>query len=269
MREERRLGKGTDLGIGRAGKELNPGRGESSSTEIRFRSILWGLLLLIGLSGPSCHLNCTESRTEALKGTSDLDIRKDILTRSYKVYCSGSTGSGSLVYENVMVTAWHVIEDSVRYGASIGCSREDREREEVLFGYGDIIWGWEVLHQDQENDIAILRRPETGENGRRLWKGNLKGIELGVRVYCSGFPWGLGPVFTSGYISKMVGNREYLIVSVNALPGSSGSGIYDSDGKFVGVLVRGIVNMGTWSQFIFHVIPLFRVESALEDLNLN
>lgn len=55
---------------------------------------------------------------------------------------------------------------------------------------------------------------------------------------------GIGPVFTEGYLSKVMPDQEYLIVSVNALPGSSGSGIYQMDGEFVGVLVRGIVNMG-------------------------
>ena len=224
------------------------------------KASLWGLLLLAGLSIPSCHLNYPEQelRTQRTIVDRGVDLRSDIISRTAKVHCGFGTGSGSLIYENIFVTAYHVIADSVTLGTEIG----------LEFGSEEISWAWEIRVADRENDLAILSRPGTRSRGARLWMGVSDDYQAGDRVYCSGYPWGIGPVFTAGYLSKVMPDREYLIVSVNALPGSSGSGIYQMDGEFVGVLVRGIVNMGVWSQFIFHVIPLTRIEDKLRVLGI-
>lgn len=231
----------------------------NSSTIEPPRAILWGFLLMVGLSIPSCHHNGTERKSEAqvVESKSGLDIRREILSRTYKVYCAGATGSGSLIYENLFITANHVIEDNLIYGREIGLKFEDDY----------IHWGWEVRYQDWDNDIAILGRPGTEKNGERLWKGRSRDYLPGDRVYCSGYPWGIGPVFTDGYISKV--EERSIIVSVNALPGSSGSGIYRENGEFIGLLVRGHVSMGVWSQFIFQVIPLSMVKDGLKELGID
>ncbi len=224
------------------------------------KASLWGFLLLTALSIPSCNQACTEREPGAQRGIlhNDLDLRSDIISRTAKVHCGFGTGSGSLIYENIFVTAYHVVENSVTLGTEIG----------LEFGSEEISWGWELRVADKENDLAILSRPGTRSRGARLWSGVSDDYRPGDRVYCSGYPWGIGPVFTEGYLSKVMPDQEYLIVSVNALPGSSGSGIYQMDGEFVGVLVRGIVNMGVWSQFIFHVVPLTRVEDKLRVLGI-
>jgi len=252
--------KELEKGPGRPWKGSGAGESGMCRTGKALRAFLWGLLFISGITIPSCNQHCLESGPGALSHTRDRDqeFRGEMITRTGKVYCASSTGSGSLVYENLVITAYHVIDSHPVTGDEIG----------LKFGSDSISWGWVVIFSDSFNDLAILRRPGSTGNGLRLWKGISRDYQPGDQVYSSGYPWGIGPVFTSGYISRIYPDQGYLIVSNNALPGSSGSGIYGMDGKFVGVLVRGIVRMGVWRQFIFHVIPLSRVEGILEDLDI-
>jgi hypothetical protein len=41
------------------------------------------------------------------------------------------------------------------------------------------------------------------------------------------------------------------------------------NGEFIGLLVRGHVSMGVWSQFIFQVIPLSMVKDGLKELGID
>lgn len=217
--------------------------------------------LLIGalLATIGCG-SCKESRSEAtlIEPRSGEVNRRLLIENSCKVLCNGGSGSGTLIYENVIITAYHVVADN-----STG------HQIDVLDDEGDLSLGWLILYGDPVDDIAILQRPGTSSRGERRWRGWSNSTPEGSVIFVAGYPWGVGPILTDGYISRISSGSTYFWISANALPGSSGSGVYNSDGEYLGVLVRGIVRFGEWSQFTFHAVPIGRISDRLNALNLD
>lgn len=167
------------------------------------------------------------------------------LDNSCKVLCGNSTGSGSFIYNNIVITAYHVVE-----------SKDISNNIDIIDNINIMSFDWKIIYKDIVNDIAILQRDGTTGKGNRKWKGWTKELTLADKIFVAGYPWGEGPILTSGYLSCITRDGGYFWISANALPGSSGSGVYDSSGRFIGVLVRGLVRWGDWSQFTFHAVPI-------------
>jgi len=209
-----------------------------------------GLFLILGSIGCS---TCHREKEEVPR--SSLEIRQYAISNSCRITCGQSSGSGILATENIALTANHVISDYL-YGSIVG----------VEIPGDQISTNWEVVYSSSVYDLAIIRRPSSKGPGRRRWVGWSPSLTIGQRVYASGYPWGIGPILTSGYLSRISG--DYFWISANALPGSSGSAIYGSDGKVIGILVRGFVRGGDWSQFTFHAIPVSLLAGELSKLGV-
>lgn len=180
------------------------------------KSILWTAILLLtplGCVNPDLPDHLPEYRLS-------LNDRQRLLDDCVHICTESGQGSGLRLYDRLVLTANHVIEGDL-----------DIKINDIPY---------QVYRQDKEADLALL--VESGysmEWGDRRWRGVPSSIEMGEEVWVAGFPLGQGPYLTSGYISEHENDAVCgILVSTNAIFGSSGSGVVDADGKLVGVIQR-------------------------------
>ena len=70
---------------------------------------------------------------------------------------------------------------------------------------------------------------------------SFQSIVIGERIYALGSPEGLFNTFTEGLLSgKRTQNNQALIqFSAPVTGGASGGGIFDTDGKLIGIIMKG------------------------------
>ena len=154
-----------------------------------------------------------------------------------KVAAPDGSGYGSGTYstisgKHVVLTAAHVIRDNPFMV--------------VLGRFGEVVFG-EVAYVDPANDFAVLVIPELQSRTAVPFRPSRKSLEslIGVRVHYTGFPNSHDLFSVRGYVSGIEeGNRNALLINGYAWMGASGSGIFDSNGNFIGTLVA--VDIGTW-----------------------
>tara|TARA_Y100000114_G_scaffold96246_1_gene89560 strand:- start:2167 stop:2865 length:699 start_codon:yes stop_codon:yes gene_type:complete len=135
-----------------------------------------------------------------------------------------SMGHGSGNYfkigkEKFIVTAAHLLsDDTVLYG----------DDEEVYIKL-------EPAFVDLDNDIAILKPLQDLKNTRAVdYRINTKQDLIGVSVVHAGYPSDLQRSVFNGMVS--VCSKDALMMQSFALPGSSGSVVFDNSGKIVGLV---------------------------------
>ncbi len=147
------------------------------------------------------------------------------------------TGHGSGNYfkigkERFIVTAAHVISESAVFFIN-------DKREAVML---------EPIYVDRFYDIALLSPSrELFEVEATEYKINKKIDILGVLVNYTGYPSDLPKVMLSGTIAHA--GVAYAIMHSYAVPGSSGSVVFDNSGRAVGVLNAVKVGMYGLSPF--------------------
>ena len=93
----------------------------------------------------------------------------------------------------------------------------------------------ELMHADSENDIAIFIPRQKLKNVKAVnYTTNKKENLQGVTVVYAGYPADLEMSIFNGMVSKC--DASSFIMQSFALPGSSGSVVFDNSGKVVGVL---------------------------------
>lgn len=94
---------------------------------------------------------------------------------------------------------------------------------------------------DREDDLAVLRIvPEKGKNQRftAAKLGDSSELKVGQRVLALGIPFGVAPWLTDGVISTsfiLYNGNLFLGTSAHLNPGNSGGGLFDIEGKLIGV----------------------------------
>ena len=100
----------------------------------------------------------------------------------------------------------------------------------------------ETLWVDKERDIAIIRPMGELQNTRPIkFKINSDDNKVGTIIRYAGYPSHLGKMVLQGMVSKQT--QQKLLLQCWALPGSSGSIIFDEKGRAVGVLSAVAVEM--------------------------
>ena len=143
-----------------------------------------------------------------------------------------SQGSGFVFLKNgILVTCNHVIKDA---------------HDDILIRFPDMKEGKfikaEVVIQDKEHDLALLKFKEDKDNSDRspLIKGEEKDIKEGIPVLFSGYPLNISSLTThQGILSSITkdatGVITYLIDgTVN--PGNSGCPLLNKEGGVIGVI---------------------------------
>jgi hypothetical protein len=139
---------------------------------------------------------------------------------------TGSQGSGVLVAPLDVVTSCHVVGDSTRISVSQGSFQRSAR----------------VRFRDRARDLCMLRLEDGIPDARTahvLPPGTP--LEVGQRVFAIGAPRGLERSLSVGIISALRGDTERggapLIQTDAAVsPGSSGGGLFDEEGRLVGLV---------------------------------
>lgn len=177
-------------------------------------------------------------------------------------------GSGFFVAPGIVATNYHVVAD----GKTIAINVAGAQMEGSL------------LLQDPRNDLALIRVAAHDAINRAVLKGNTSCLALGDadkaasgdRVYSLGFP-------LSGVLGSSVNASEGLInntrglqddprmfqVSVPIQPGSSGSPLFDKNGKVIGIVTSTLNNkylfatQGTIPQNVNFAVKISYLRSML------
>lgn len=136
------------------------------------------------------------------------------LTKSSSRVSSGSPAGV------VVVTNKHVIYGAVAY----------RIRK------GEKVWKATLVRLDQEHDLCALQ-PELGWSAPPIPVRVSANVQVGERAYTIGAPEGLELTLSEGLISGVrdIDNVHVIQTSAAISHGSSGGGLFDSEGRLIGV----------------------------------
>ena len=128
-------------------------------------------------------------------------------------------GSGVLISSGKIATNYHVVEG----GASYKVFRGKQIVDATLYA------------EDQDKDICIL--DAKGITGKPAQLGKATSLKVGVPVYAVGAPKGLELSLSDGIVAQLRGGPPPFIQTTAAVsPGSSGGGLFDGEGRLVGLI---------------------------------
>jgi S1-C subfamily serine protease len=223
------------------------------------------------------ELAAAERRQRALAGAAGVDYRalshqnQDAVAIVLVEYTDGERFSGtafSVDSMGTMVTNKHILagEDGTKTPRRLG----------VIFSGSTQMWRAEMLGVSPEADIGVLRVLIKGGTPRvRGLARSREGIERGDPVAILGYPLGFDlpmeaqggqpiaePTLTVGTVSKAL--TSVVQVDAYGAPGSSGSPIFDRDGRVIAVLYGG--ERESNGKIIF-AVPAYVVYDYLRSLN--
>lgn len=154
---------------------------------------------------------------------STAEIAKRHTSSVMLVNCDGSQGTGFVLSANgIIVTNFHVIEGG---GKTL-----------VKSHTGGIHEVHEILAVDKNMDIALLQAD--AKNLQSLELADPSTVVAGSKIVVIGNPVGLESTVSEGIISakrSLAGYGEVLQITAPISPGSSGSPVFNEDGKVVGI----------------------------------
>lgn len=131
------------------------------------------------------------------------------------------TGSAVLIAHENLVTSCHVLAKANR----------------IEIKQDNVTYGAELVHIDVERDLCQIRAKNY--RAKPVEIGNSDMVRVGKKVYALGNPRGLELTLSDGLVSALRkdadGKLRYIQTTAPISPGSSGGGLFDSDGKLIGV----------------------------------
>ena len=199
-------------------------------------------------------VNIFTSRTVQTRSRSSFFDQMFGMQRAPRERVESSLGSGVIVRGNgIIVTNAHVVKGADELKVVLN----DRREFEA-----------EVVAQDEETDLAVLRIDTNGEIMPSLRVGAASEPEIGDIVLAIGNPFGVGQTVTSGIISALgrtnvsdISSAIQTDAAVN--PGNSGGALVNLQGELIGVNTA-IFSRSGGSNGIGFAIPAELVERAIE-----
>jgi len=125
-----------------------------------------------------------------------------------------------------------------------------------------------VLYMDPIRDIAIVAPENELNNIKAKWfRVNRKKDLVGKTIYYAGFPQDLEKRLLKGFIARST--NSWIIMQSFALPGSSGSIVFDFWGKAIGVLSAvkvGVSGLSPFPELVETAVIVQRVDHLDYDL---
>ena len=148
---------------------------------------------------------------------------------------SEAQGSGVIVRPHIVATNCHVIDD----GGDIVVFKHDNRRAST-----DTLFSATVRRRDDENDFCLL--DVAGLWGIQASMRKYDTLNIGENVYALGSPKGLDLSLSTGIISQLREgtNSRYIQTDAAISPGSSGGGLFDSQGNLIGILTKKLTTEG-------------------------
>lgn len=130
-----------------------------------------------------------------------------------------SQGSGVAISADEVATNCHVLED----GKSFQIVYQGKEYQA------------KARHSDWQRDVCSLAAP--GLDARPATLGATGKLKVGQKVFAVGAPQGLSLSLSDGLVSSLrpVPGGQYLQITAPISPGSSGGGLFDEDGRLIGL----------------------------------
>jgi len=153
-------------------------------------------------------------------------------------------GSAVVIGSEELITNCHVLKN----GKSISVKRLNVYHNATL------------LHADVDRDLCILQA--SGLAAPAVAIASISSIKVGQRVFSIGAPRALELTLSDGLVSSLIrdknGNVSDIQISVPISPGSSGGGLFNQDGKLVGISTWGLtesqnLNFARPAEFILDV----------------
>ena len=142
-------------------------------------------------------------------------------------------GSGVIIYPNVVATNCHVVNS---YGRIVIYKHDNRRATT------DTIYPAVIRKRDDDKDFCLL--DVANLRGKSAKVRRYDTLNIGEDVYAVGSPRGLDLSLSSGIISQLRqgGGERYIQTDASVSPGSSGGGLFDSDGNLIGILTAKIAD---------------------------
>ena len=141
-------------------------------------------------------------------------------------------GSGVIVRPNVVATNCHIFD-----GGEIAVYKHNNRRAST-----DTIYAASVMKRDDYRDFCLLRVRNL--NGAAAQIRRYDNLGIGENVYAVGSPQGLDLSLSAGLISQLRQGKGRRLIQTDAAisPGSSGGGLFDSDGNLIGITTEKITD---------------------------
>ena len=145
---------------------------------------------------------------------------------------SGGIGSGVIVtFDGAILTSLHVVADATEIGLTFADGTQS---------------GAEIVAEQPENDIAVLRATQPPADLVPATLGDPNAVREGSEAYAMGSPFGLSGSVSVGVISGL--NRSFTmpdsdqvlhgLIQIDAAvnPGNSGGPLLNRDGHVIGII---------------------------------
>ena len=158
------------------------------------------------------------------------NIAEQVFEKSWRsvvvIVNNDGQGSGVIVRPNVVATNCHVVDE----GGDISVYKANNRRADTTTPLTAVI-----RHTDTEQDFCLLE--VDGLWGVPATMRKYDTLRVGENVYSLGAPQGLDLSLSAGLVSQLRKIDGYQVVQTDAAisPGSSGGGLFDSDGNLVGI----------------------------------
>ena len=141
-------------------------------------------------------------------------------------------GSGIIVRPNIVATNCHVID-----GGNVIVYKHDNRQASTNTPFGATI-----RYRDDDYDFCLLDVPSLWGIPATMRKYNT--LKIGENVYALGSPKGLDLSLSTGIISQLRRGETNRYIQTDAAisPGSSGGGLFDSEGNLIGILTKKLVD---------------------------
>ncbi|MQB00679.1 MAG: trypsin-like serine protease [Actinobacteria bacterium] len=147
---------------------------------------------------------------------------------------TGGLGSGVIVANEgrLVLTAKHVTEGAQKIVVAL----DDRTKYE-----GTVVWA------AKDADLALIKLKGCGKLPEEPTLRVRTDPQLGEPIYVIGNPLGVHAILTQGHVASERIDGGDLFVDVSIAPGNSGGGVFDANGKLIGIVVAAVVwrNGGT------------------------
>ncbi|MCC7475558.1 MAG: trypsin-like peptidase domain-containing protein [Pirellulales bacterium] len=170
-------------------------------------------------------------------------------------------GSGSVIdKQGHILTNFHVVEGASKVLVNLPGAKEPYEGE--------------IVGQDPDNDVAILKINAPAEELYPVPIGRSDNLRVGQRVFTLGNPFGLEGTLTTGIISNLnrtlpsrTGHDMKSIIQTDAAmnPGNSGGPLLDTGGRMIGMNVAIATKTGQNAGLGF-AIPVNRIRQIVPQL---
>jgi putative serine protease PepD len=166
---------------------------------------------------------------------------------------AGSQGSGVIVEPSGrIVTNEHVVKGATR----VMVLTQDQRRISAV-----------VVEVDARQDLAVLRPENPVGRGAQLSDAPDGGLRQGEQVFAIGSPFGLQNTVTAGVVSAVgrTNDEGVPMIQIDAPinPGNSGGGLFDLDGRLVGI-PTSILGPIPGNVGIGFAVPASRVRALLD-----